>query len=100
MFRNWTFGRKVGSGFAVTVLALLVVAVTGYRSARSLISNDERVAHTHQVRRQLAALLVQLVNAETGQRGFVITGKEEFLEPYNAAIGTIDKTFADVRQLT
>src|SRR5262245_32920213 len=100
MLRNWTFGRKVGGGFAVSVIALVVIAVTGYRSAKSLIANDELVAHTHQVRRQLAELLIQLLNAETGQRGYVITGKDEFLEPYSAGISQVDKTQADLRQLT
>jgi methyl-accepting chemotaxis protein len=100
MLRNWTFGRKVGGGFAVTVVALIVIAVAGYRSAQSLILNDARVAHTHQVRRQLAELLTQLVNAETGQRGFVITAKDEYLEPYTAALGSIDKIYAEVRLLT
>ena len=66
MFRNWTFGRKVGAGFEVTAFALVVIAVTGYRSAKSLIENDELVAHTHLVRRELADLLAQMVDAETG----------------------------------
>jgi methyl-accepting chemotaxis protein len=100
MFRDWTFGRKVGGGFALTAIALVVIAVTGYRSTKLLIANDELVAHTHLVRRQLAELLVELVNAETGQRGFVITAKDEFLDPYNTALTTIEKTFTEVRQLT
>ena len=100
MFRNWTFGRKVGGGFAVTAVALILVAVTGYRSAKTLIANDELVSHTHKVQLELAELLVQLVNAETGQRGFVITAKDEFLEPYNEALAGIDKVFAEMRQLT
>lgn len=100
MLRNWTFGRKVGGGFAVTVVALIVIAVAGFRSATSLAMNDERVAHTHRVRRQLAELLSQLVNAETGERGFVLTAKEEFLEPYTAALGPIEQMYAEVRQLT
>jgi methyl-accepting chemotaxis protein len=100
MFGSWTFGRKLGSGFAVTIAALIVVAVTGYRSARNLIANDEWVAHTHQVRRQLAELLTQLLNAETGQRGFLITANDSFLEPYTAAQGAIEKAYGDVRRLT
>lgn len=66
----------------------------------SLIANDERVAHTHQVRHQLADLLTELINAETRQRGFVIMARDEFLEPYTAALDTIEKTYADIRQLT
>jgi len=100
MFRNWTFGRKVGSGFGVTVVALVVIAVAGFRSATSLIATDEWVAHTHLVRHQLAELLVQLVDAETGERGFILTEKDEFLEPYRAAVAGIDRTFADLRKST
>jgi methyl-accepting chemotaxis protein len=100
MFRNWTFGRRVGGGFAVTVVALIVIAVAGFQSARSLIANDDLVAHTHQVRRQLAELLAQLVNAETGQRGFVLTARDEFLEPYTTALGAIERDYAEIRQLT
>ena len=37
MMKNWTFGRKVGAGFMVSVIALIAIAVTGYRSTRSLI---------------------------------------------------------------
>jgi methyl-accepting chemotaxis protein len=99
MQRNWTLGRKLGGGFAVTVIALIVIAVAGYRSAKSLIANDQKVAHSHQVRRQLAELLAQIINAETGERGFVITGKDEFLEPYSQALDKIDRIYADVRQL-
>jgi len=100
MLGNWTFGRKVGGGFALTVIALIVIAVSGYRTANKLIENDHWVAHTHQVRRQIAELLVQLLSAETGGRGFVISGQDDFLEPYTAALGTIDKVHAELRQLT
>lgn len=100
MFRNWTFGRKVGAGFAVTATALAIISVTGYRSTRTLITNDEWVSHTHQARRQIASLLSGIVDAESGQRGYVLTGRDNFLEPYKVALGAIDKTFADLRQFT
>jgi methyl-accepting chemotaxis protein len=100
MFRNWTFGRKVGGGFAVTSIALVAIAVTGFRSAQSLIENDKLVAHSHTVRREIADLLLHLINAETGQRGYVITAKPEFLEPYNAALTTVEQTFAELRAST
>ena len=65
---TWTFSRKIAAGFAIAVIAAIVVAVTGHRSTSSLIANDERVARTHFIRREIAALMSQLVNAETGQR--------------------------------
>ncbi len=100
MFGTWTFGRKVGAGFAITAIALLVVAVTGYQSASSLLATNERVAHTQVVRAQIAHLRASAVDAETGQRGFVITGREEFLEPYNQALGAVDRAYSELRRVT
>ncbi|MFT3837248.1 MAG: CHASE3 domain-containing protein [Myxococcaceae bacterium] len=100
MNRNWTYGSRLAFGFTLAGVVLLVVSLTGYRSNQRLIENDRLVSHTHQVRRQLAWLLARVVDAETGERGFVITGDEVYLEPYQAAVGDIDKTFDEVRRLT
>lgn len=97
---NWTFGRKLALGFAIAVLTVLVIGISGYRSTEHLIENDRWVTHTHEVRTKLADLLSFLKDAETGQRGFVITGDENFLEPYRAALPEIAKTMAGVRGLT
>ena len=100
MFASWTFGRRLAIAFATTAVALLVVSITGYRSAKALIANDEAVSHTHEVRRAIAELQLQLVRAETGQRGFVITGKDEFLQPYTDALTALDGAYATLRKLT
>ncbi len=100
MFEKWTFGRKVGAGFAINAIALIIIAVTGYRSAKSLIANDELVDHTQQVRRQIASVLTALLDAETGQRGFMITGKDDYLQPYTAAIATVDAAYRELRRQT
>jgi methyl-accepting chemotaxis protein len=100
MIQHWTFGRKLGGGFAVTVAALIVIAVFGYRSAKIALDADGWVSHTHEVRRELAELLADLVDAETGQRGFIITGNEEFLEPYRTSLSKIDRVFGQVHELT
>src|SRR6266850_3950711 len=97
---TWTVGRKIGAGFALAGIALLVIAVLGYRNIHSLVQNDTWVGHTHQVRMSLADLLSSLKDAETGQRGYVITGNESFLGPYETALLAIDKSFDDVRKLT
>ena len=58
------------------------------------------VAHTHQVRTELADLLSELKDAETGQRGYLITGDDSYLAPYQSALGAIKATLDDVRKLT
>src|SRR5450432_1086950 len=100
MFESWTFGRKLGVGFAVAALALLVVATVGYQSTHRLIENDAQVDHTQQVRLRIADLLSLLKDAETGQRGYVITGRDDFLEPYRSALPNIDHAFQDLHELT
>jgi methyl-accepting chemotaxis protein len=97
---NWTFGRKLALGFAIAVLTLLVIGFSGYRSTVHLIENDQWVSHTHEVRTKLSDLISSLKDAETGQRGYVITGEESFLEPYRAALPDIAKTTAEIRTLT
>ncbi len=100
MFRDWTFGKKIGAGFTMAGVIVVAIAVVGYQSAHHLIENDRMVSHSQQVRRGLADLISELKDTETGQRGFVITGDENYLEPYRAALPAIDHSFDEVRQLT
>jgi len=97
---NWTFGRKLALGFTLAVLALMLIGISGYRSTAHLIENDRWVAHTHEVRTKLADLLSLLKDAETGQRGFVLTADESFLEPYASALPGISQTLSEIRALT
>src|SRR5262245_41640335 len=73
------------SGFTVAILALLLIAVLSHRSLQSRSGSAELVAHTHQVLEQLNGILSSLKDAETGQRGFLLTGEERYLEPYTSA---------------
>ena len=46
MFANWTFGRRLALAFAVTGLAIVVIAVSGYESSRTMVDNNDLVMHT------------------------------------------------------
>jgi methyl-accepting chemotaxis protein len=81
-------------------LTLIIIAVISYRNTYHLIDNDAWVAHTHQVRSELADLLSQLKDAETGQRGYLITNDESYLAPDQAALASIKSTLDDLRKLT
>jgi CHASE3 domain sensor protein len=71
-----------------------------YRNTSRLIENDAWVAHTYQVRTELADLLSDLKDAETGQRGYLITGDESYLAPYQSSLAAVKSTLGDVRRLT
>lgn len=97
---NWTFGKKLGLGFAVAVLTIVVIGFSGHRATARLIENDRMVEHTHEVRRTIAHLLAALTDVETGQRGYLLTGDESFLEPYNTGLKESAQMLSDARKLT
>ncbi len=71
-------------------LAFFVIsAAVAWYNVQVLRSNNERVVHSHEVIVTLADLLSNIQDAETGQRGFLLTSNERYLEPYQAAINAI-----------
>ncbi len=99
MIGQWTFGKRLGTGFTIAALTLLVVAAVGYRATSGLLEDQRWVTHTDLVRRDLQDLLGSLKDAETGQRGFTITGEESYLQPYTDALPRIRPTYDEVHEL-
>ena len=100
MFSNWTVSKRLVVSFGLAALTLVVIAVASYRNTNRLIENDGWVAHTYQVQNGLADLLSELKDAETGQRGYIITGDDSYLAPYQSGITAVKSTFDEVRRLT
>ena len=97
---KWTIGTKIGGGFTLALAALLVIGWVSYRSTSELIDTAGLVTHTHQVIENLDQVISLMKDAETGQRGFLITGEDRYLEPYTSALGQIDKPLKEARELT
>jgi methyl-accepting chemotaxis protein len=100
MFDNLTVGKRLVAGFGIATLTLVLIIFLSYRNTSQLIENEAWVAHSHQVRIELSNLLSELKDAETGQRGYLLTADNSYLEPYQAALGSIRTTLADVKKLT
>src|ERR1700730_2639078 len=96
----WTFGRKIAAGFTLAFLLLLGIGGVAYRSITSLTNTSQLVSHTHKVLEDIAGVLDLLKDAETGQRGYIITGDEAFLEPYQTGVAGVSAIIKDLRQLT
>ncbi|MBS0659557.1 MAG: response regulator [Verrucomicrobia bacterium] len=96
-----SFGHRfaIGLGLALSLLFFLATGVLDYQSKRSLVEGSERVRRTHDVMMALNAVLQTMQDAETGQRGFLLTGEESYLEPYLRARSTVDGRLAQVGQL-
>lgn len=96
----WTFGRKIAAGFTLAFLLLVVIGAVAYRSINSLTDTSKSVTHTHEVLENISEMLSLLKDAETGQRGYIITGDQPFLEPYNNALNGLPKVVEKLRTLT
>ena len=100
MNKNWTFGRKIAFGFAISSVFLIIVGVVGYWSTYALIDTSYSVTHTHKVMEQIATYVSNMKDAETGQRGYLLTGDPAYLEPHTAAVEATPKLLNDLRSLT
>jgi methyl-accepting chemotaxis protein len=100
MIDNWTFGRKIAAGFALSLVLLIAIGAVTYTSINKLTSTSQWVTHTHDVLERIDAVLGTLNDAETGQRGYVITGDEAFLEPYRSGSGDVANQVKELRKLT
>jgi methyl-accepting chemotaxis protein len=79
---KWNVGTKISAGFGITLAIFVIVGTVSYLSVTKQTEAASWVAHTREVQNQLTELLVSLQDAETGQRGYVITGIESYLAPY------------------
>ena len=72
-------------GFLLAVLAVVIIALLSYQSLQQTMSTGADLTQSVQVLGRLEALLSTLTDAETGQRGFLLTGEESYLTPYTDA---------------
>ena len=99
MNHSWTFGKKIAAGFALSFVLMAMIGVAAYRSINTLSNTSQMVAHTHRVLDRLAEVLNVLQDAEIGGRGYIITGDESFLQPYQNAETKIMTVVNDLRAL-
>jgi len=97
---RWSTGKKIGTGFALALAILVVIGTVSYRNTVTLTESADWVAHTHRVLEKLQDTLSELKDTETGQRGYLITGEERYLQPYNESLPGIKSDIDEIRQLT
>ncbi|ARV62462.1 hypothetical protein BZZ01_30950 [Nostocales cyanobacterium HT-58-2] len=92
--------QQIQLGLVTTLVLLLVNALVSYRNIQKLSDNERQVSQSHQVIAELKETLSTLKDAETGQRGYLITGKENYLQPYERAIAQITRLIGSLKKLT
>jgi methyl-accepting chemotaxis protein len=85
-----TIGKKIVAGFGLCLLVLLIVSLVAFQGAEQLVRTADDVLASRTQARYLREVRTMLLDAETAQRGFLLTGQERYLDPYVRALPNID----------
>ncbi|QSX05726.1 CHASE3 domain-containing protein [Sedimentibacter sp. zth1] len=100
MFKNMKIRKKIISGFTcMTIIIVIFCGIFVSSTLRTKQRNDMNT-HTYKVILNYKSLLESLINAETGQRGYLISGEKEFLEPFDANVEKCRTTLVELKELT
>lgn len=91
--------QLVPFGFGSIFFLMISIGVASKLSVNKLVESVEWQNHTYMVKTNLQSLEKDLVDAETGQRGFILTGREEYLEPYTNGKTALSKSLNDLKKL-
>ena len=87
-------------GFVAAASIMLLVGLESYRDTTRVAEAAAARKRSFDVRALLSDTAARLVDTETGQRGFLLTGDDTYLEPYHAAIKSIDRLLVELRNST
>jgi len=81
-----TIARKLAAGFGSILLLFAVIGAVAYRDTTALVDSADWVSRTQRILRLLDLALLDLVDCETAQRGYLLAQDEAYLGPYTAAL--------------
>lgn len=87
-------------GLALGLIFFIAAGIIAYSNIEKLKYNSLQVTKTHDTILTLSELMSSVKDAETGQRGFLLTGDDNYLQPYNASITAIKDKLAKIDAFT
>jgi signal transduction histidine kinase/CheY-like chemotaxis protein/CHASE3 domain sensor protein len=90
----------VALSLAGAILFFLISGAVAYNNLQTLRDDSQKLVHSQEVISALDGLLSDAQDAETGQRGYLLTFNESYLEPYNDALAAIPRQLDDIVRLT
>ena len=96
---KWSVGAKIGTGFFVSMLVVCVFGWLAYVNTGEMVRVSELRRNSFEILQHLQNVSSLLKDAETGQRGFVITGQDSYLSPYLDGIQHLPEEIGVLRRL-
>ena len=96
---SFSIRQRISVGFGVALIILLIIGLASYRSISELVKSSDDVSRGRDLIAALAVVSSDMKDAETGQRGYIITGDDRYLEPYRKARNSINGDVAGLENL-
>ena len=93
-------GLWTALGVFAVLLFFVISGAVSFSNVQVLKADNEKIVHSHDVIVALDTLLSTLQDAETGQRGYLLTGNEKYLQPYEDAVSKVNSELSAIATLT
>ncbi|MDQ1162358.1 signal transduction histidine kinase/CheY-like chemotaxis protein/CHASE3 domain sensor protein/HAMP domain-containing protein [Chryseobacterium sp. SORGH_AS 447] len=91
--------RNLQFGVGLSLVILIASSIASYFSIQNQMNHRESVGKSKRAVTAVKDVMLSLLDAETGNRGYQLTGKESFLEPFNRSVAEYSKTFEYAKTL-
>ncbi|MBW1215009.1 CHASE3 domain-containing protein [Pantoea allii] len=95
-----TTGRKIALAFGIIVIVSLIGSSLSIINFLKLRQANTWNVHSYQVMSVSDSMLTDMINMETGVRGFVVSGNDNFLAPFNSGKTAFDQKYSQLRSMT
>jgi len=96
---KFLIGTRVWASIGSIFLILMILGGISYQNTRKLAETAQLVTQTHVIIEHFGDMMSTLQDAETGQRGYLITGEERYLQPYQNATLKMGKALEELKGL-
>jgi methyl-accepting chemotaxis protein len=98
MFRM-TVGKKICLGYGLAIILLVLIGGISYWTTIELLDIVEQRGRSHRIVETTGDIYALLADAQGGERGYIITGKDRYLDPYREAREKVPKEVARLKKL-
>lgn len=92
-----SIGKKIGSGFGLSLLVLLTMAAMAYQVLQHLATTTDTLLVTRRVLKDIREMRMAIVAAESAERGYLLSGNEAHLVPYRAALDVLNTSLESLK---
>src|SRR5258708_28208997 len=95
-----SIGKKIATGFALGLVALMTISIVSYRNISELNTDARWVTHTVEVLQRLESLSAGMMQAQGAARGYVLAPSASFQKIFKTASSDINREMGILRTLT